>query len=174
MSAMTAADREWDLLAAALIEQGVWYVGPHARPRGRMPVGEELFERLAQSSHARLREAIVLLLLRRPELARDAQRAIGRLEDRVQMQAKLRYCAACALQRMWRTRLIDAIGDHPLIEPAFQDELRLPPLDEDFGLSALLAISNLEEELFGYNAWAGYESLMGHFLGELAVRARAR
>jgi hypothetical protein len=116
----------------------------------------------------------VLLLLRRPELGPDAQRAIARLEGRVQMQAKHRYCAACALQRMWRTRLIDAVGGHPLIEPAFTDEFELPPFEEDFGLSALLAVSNREEELFGYNAWAGYESMMGHFLGELAVRARAR
>ena len=171
MSAMTAADREWDLLVAALNRYGITYMAPGAEPEEPLPEGEELFRQLATSQSPRLREAIVTLLLAHPELADDARKAIERVEGERRLQAKLRFCAACALQRMWRTRLAEYFGDQPPLPPTYFDELGLPSPELDFGVAALLALSNREEELFDYNAWDGYDSLMSHFLGDLAVHA---
>ena len=174
MSAMTAADQEWDLLVSAVNRHGVTYMAPGAEPSEPPPEGEELFRRLATSQHVRLREAIVTLLLAHPELAPDAARAIAGIDGERGLQAKLRYSAACALQRMWRTRLSEYFGDQPLLPTVYFGELGLPSAELDFGVAALLALSNREEELFGYNAWDGYDSLMNHFLGDLAVHAGAR
>lgn len=171
---MTPADREWDLLVTALNRQGITYMAPGADPDEVLPEGEELFLRLATSQSPRLREAIVTLLLAHPELADGAARAIARVAGDRQLQARLRHCAACALQRLWRLRLSRYFGAQPAIPPAFFDELGLPSPEVDFGVAALLAISNREEERLGYNAWDGYDSLMNHFLGDMAVHAGAR
>lgn len=164
---MAPADAEWDALARALNEQGVTYLAPVDTPTEPVLVSEDLFARLAASRHVRLREAAIPLLLRRPELAASARRAIDRLAGDARLRAMLRYCAACALQRMWRTRLAEVLGPRPAIEPAYLDELALPSLDRDFGRATLAALSALEDERFGHDAWAGYESLMDLFLAEL-------
>ena len=160
-------EREWDELAAGLNGYGVLHVRPAAMPAGPPPAGRELIRRLQLADAVRLREALIPLLLTHPELDGDAQRAIAELPDPVAGRARLRYAAAAALQRMWRTRLEEALGPHHLIAPAYLDELGLPPLDDDFGRATLLALSNLEEAEHGHDAWAGYTSLMDLLLGEL-------
>ena len=81
----------------------------------------------------------------------------------------VRYVAAAALQRMWRTRLQTDLGPQPLIPPAYLDELGLPSLEDDFGQATLLALARREEERFGHDAWAGYTSLMDLFLIEIQL-----
>jgi hypothetical protein len=81
-----------------------------------------------------------------------------------------RYVAASALQRMWRTRIELALGPSLLLEPAYLDELGLPPLEDDFGCPTLRALASDEEQRYGYNAWAGYTSLMDLFLAEIELR----
>ena len=81
-----------------------------------------------------------------------------------------RYVAAAALQRMWRTRIELALRRRPLIPPAYLRELGLPPLEEDYGRAALRALSADEEARYGYDAWAGYTSLMDLFLSEIELR----
>ncbi|HEV8636293.1 MAG TPA: hypothetical protein VG370_18885 [Chloroflexota bacterium] len=168
------ADREWDELAAGLNEYGVLHVRPAAIPPGRAPRGRELIRRLQVADAVRLREALIPLLLTHPELDGEARHAIADLPDPAARRARLRYVAAGALQRMWRTRLLEALGPHRLIEPAYLDELGLPPLDDDFGRATLLALSNLEQAEHGHDAWAGYTSLMDLLLGELRSPAWGR
>jgi hypothetical protein len=81
-----------------------------------------------------------------------------------------RYVAAAALQRLWRTRLSTAIGDLPLISPAYLDDLQLPSLDDDHGQMTLWTLAQQESLAYGYNAWAGYESLMELILAEMDTR----
>jgi hypothetical protein len=162
-----SVDADWDELAAGLNRHGVLHVQPIATPTAPPPLGRELIRRLQLSSAVRLREALVPLLLTHPELDSDAQRAIRTLPTSAGRRARLRYAAAAALQRMWRTRLEEALGPHRLIAPAYVDELGLPPLDEDFGRATLLALSNLETAEYGHDAWAGYAALMDMLLGEI-------
>lgn len=154
-------------MTAALNCYGILHVAPGARVRGWLPREEELLVRLASSSSVRLREAVIPLLLTHPELADQARRAIDRLEGNDRIKAMYGYVAACALQRMWQPRLDQEFGRKPLLPEAYLDVLGLPSLDEDFGRETLLALSNQEEERFGYDAWEGYNSLMDLFLNEL-------
>jgi hypothetical protein len=159
------AENEWDLLASALNRYGIRHVAPGQRSSGKLPRGDDLFYRLATSRFVRLREAIILLLLTHPDLDVLAHRAIERLSGDVRLKASYYYVAGCALQRMWRTRLATDLGPRRRIEPAYIDEHGLPSLDGDFGQATLLALSNQEEARFGYDAWAGYTSLMDLLLG---------
>ena len=163
-----AADEEWDRLATALNHLGVKHVS-HARPaRGGVPrEPSELFERLFRSGDPRLQEAAVILLLTRPDFAGEARAAIRSLDGPLRDRAMRRYVAAAALQRMARTRIALALGPQPDIPPAYLDELRLPPLDTDFGRDTLLALAADEEARYGYAAWRGYRALLDLFLAEI-------
>ena len=160
-----AAD-EWDVLASALNGRGIRHIAPRRRRKRRFS-DAELFRRLAEADDARLREASVLWLLTDPTVAEAAQDAIAGLDGPVRERAMLRYVAAAALQRMWRTRLEWDLGPRPLIPPSYLAELDLPSLDDDYGRATLLALARREEECFGHDAWAGYTSLMELLLGEL-------
>jgi hypothetical protein len=166
-SVRTDAEAEWDELTAALNRYGVLHVRPGAAPAGEPPTGPELIRRLQLAEAVRLQEALVPLLLTHPDLDGAARRAIRELPAPVARRARMRYVAACALQRMWRTRIEEALGSQRLVDPAYLDELGLPSLDGDFGRATLLALSNLEEAELGHDAWAGYSSLMDMLLGEL-------
>jgi hypothetical protein len=164
------AREEWDRLAAALNEYGIRHVSPSLRVDGPValdPTG--LFEALWRSPDARLQEATVPLLITWPDLAGAAHAAIRRLSSSLADRARRRYVAASAFQRMWRTRLQMALGARPLIPPAYVDELGLPSLDDDFGRATLLELARQEEALYGYNAWAGYTSLMDLVLQEIQL-----
>src|SRR4051812_39212910 len=97
---------EWDQLTLALNQQGIYHIAPRHQPS--MPVlsdPEELFTALFTTSDVRLQESAVALLLTHPHFAPFAQQAIAHMTGPSQMRAKQRYVVACALQRMWRTRL---------------------------------------------------------------------
>src|SRR5919204_1081860 len=94
-------ERDWDELAAGLNGYGVLHLSPVATSRGQPPRGRELIRRLQAAEAVRLREALIPLLLTHPELDREAQRAIADLPGSFARRARLRYVAACALQRMW-------------------------------------------------------------------------
>jgi hypothetical protein len=65
----------------------------------------ELMEGLAQSSEARVRSAIIPLLLRHPEFAEAARLAAGHLQPPARYTLKLFYTAALLLQRKYAERL---------------------------------------------------------------------
>jgi hypothetical protein len=175
-AAREAANLEWDRLATALNAYGITHLAP-----GQPAVGEDLptdpvdlFYALAVARSVRLQEAAIPLLLTYPELADAAQSAIDRLDGVVHDRAQRRYVAACALQRMWRSRLQLALGEQPLLRPAYIDEMGLPSLEEDYGRLTLRALAAQEEALYGYNAWAGYTSLMDLLLNEIERRSWGR
>ena len=163
----SAQPDEWDILAAALNRYGVKHVAPGVRIDGPLPTGEDLFSQLVTARSIRLREAVIPLLLTHPELDACARAAIEKLFGEQRDRAMRHYLAAGALQRMWSTRLATDLGPRRPIQPAYLAELGLPPLEEDFGRTTLLALSNQEEGLYGYDAWVGYNSLMDLILAEL-------
>jgi hypothetical protein len=170
-NARTAPDDEWDELTTALNRWGVLHVGPgEPRPTGAPLTATELFLRLARSVEPRLQQAVVVLLLTHPELAANYQNAIDRLDGLTQERAKRRYVAATALQRMARTRIALQLGPQPEIPAAYLDDFALPPLDEEFGRVALLALAAQESDRFGYDAWGTYWTLLDLFLNEIRRR----
>jgi hypothetical protein len=175
VNAATDQDREWDRLAHALNQYGIRHLAPlggGAAPAQADP--ETLFRELAKSPDARLQEAAIPLLLTYPQFATSAQAAITGLNGALRDRAIRRYVAACALQRMWRTRLELALGPHPLIPVPYLAELGLPGLDEDYGRAALRALADQESARYGYDAWAGYTSLMDLILSEVDLRRWGR
>ena len=169
---------EWDRLATALNGYGIDYLAPHKRVRRRPSSGVELFELLARAKSVRLQEGFTTLLLLHPEMADAAQQAIDCLEGDIRTRATRRYVAAAALQRMWWTRLRTELGTVLKIPEAYLAELELSDIDRDFGETALLEMSNREEEIYGYDAWNGYNSLMelflSHYCNTWKKRSRAR
>ena len=162
---------EWDTLATALNRLGVFHLAPgKVRRSGRPRTTQELFERLWRTAEPRLHQAAVVLLLTRPNLARDAQAAIDGLTGTSRDRAMRRYVAAAALQRMARTRIMLDLGSQPLLPPVYLDELALPPLDAEFGRRTLVALAAEEATRYGYDAWGTYRTLLDHFLA--AIRRR--
>ena len=159
---------EWDHLAAALNTYGVIHVAPTLPPEGDLPSRPtDLFLALNHSPDVRLQEAAVLLLLTHPGLAAADVAAVSSLHGVQRDRAQRRYVAAAALQRMWRSRIQLALGPQEEIPSAYVKEMDLPSLDEDFGRRTLMELSAQEERLYGYDAWAGYASLMDLFLAEM-------
>jgi hypothetical protein len=170
-----ARDAEWDRLTTALQRYGIRHVAPAHEPDEEIPSDPtELFLALSRSQDVRLREATIPLLLTYPEFAADAQAAIARLDSTAGDKAMRHYVAAAALQRMWRTRLALDLGPQPLIPAAYLEDLALPPLDGDFGRDTLVALAAQEEARYGYDAWAGYTSLMDLVLNEIGLRGWGR
>src|SRR5262245_22631066 len=161
-------DEDWDELTTALNAWGVLHVAPGQSTWNGVPrTASELFARLARAREPRLQQAIVVLLLTRPDLATDARSVIDRLTADVQERAKRRFVAAAALQRMARTRIALSLGPQPLIPPAYLDDLHLPPFDEEYGRVTLLALAEQESESYGYDAWGTYWTLLDLFLNEI-------
>ena len=161
-------EEEWDRLASALNQLGVNHIAPGNLAPHAALVPSTLFAELARSEQVRLQEAAIPLLLTHPDLAGAALDAISHLRGDLRDRAMRRYAAACALQRMWRTRLHLALGFDSLLPEAFLDELGLPGLAIDDGRSTLIALARQEGDRYGYNAWAGYASLMDLILAEMA------
>ena len=162
---------EWDTLATALNRLGIFHLAPGKVRRSGLPrTTQELFEGLWRTAEPRLHQAAVVLLLTRPDLARDAQAAIDGLNGTVRDRAMRRYVAAAALQRIARTRIMLDLGSRPLLPPAYLEELALPPLDAEFGRMTLGALAADEETRYGYDAWGTYWTLLDLFLS--AIRRR--
>ena len=85
----------------------------------------ELFAGLAQSSEARVRSAIIPLLLRHPELADAARTAAARLPDDSRQTLELFYTAALLLQRKYAERLAPLFGAQPVLPDLFSKSLGL-------------------------------------------------
>lgn len=83
----------------------------------------DLLAALIAQSDARLRLAIIPLLLRRPELANCLPHAIERSTDVLRQQLKLYYTAAMLLQQEHQNALYRLLGVQPSLPDLFGDEL---------------------------------------------------
>lgn len=162
----TDLDREWDGLTSALTRYGVLHLPPGREVADALPTPRALFTRLANAPQPRLRQAVVFLLLTRPELAHAAVAAVRTLSDGARDLAMRRYVAAAALQRMARMRIEERLGPQPLLPPEFLSALALPSLDDDHGEHTLWELSRQEEARYGYDAWGTYRRILELFLAE--------
>lgn len=111
-------------LAHALATLDVPFVagGQHATAV-ETPQPAVLMASLAASDEARLRLALIPLLLRRPEFARHAAAALRLMPSAAQTCFKCYYTAAVRLQEKHRRRLETALGRVDLLPDLFSAEL---------------------------------------------------
>lgn len=97
-----------------------------------------LIAALATNGEARLRLALIPLLLRHPEFAAIVSQVAAQLLASAQLVLKCYYTAAQLLQQKYRQRLYALFGDSPTLPDLFTAELRLPGFtDPDHGLQQL-------------------------------------
>lgn len=95
-----------EILTAALNSQGLHFVIGDTSPEISQPITPaELLAGLAEQSDARLRLAIVALLLFRPRLSAAIPVALELLSESGQMTLKLFFTAAVLLQQIHKQRL---------------------------------------------------------------------
>ena len=119
-----------DELIGALNALGVHFLagGESVVPFPALPPAR-LLAALAQQTDARLRLAIVALLLWRPELARAIPEATAYLAEPALTTLKLFYTAAVLLQQEYAAQLHDLLGQWESLPGLFSEELQIPPTD---------------------------------------------
>lgn len=134
--AMTGAE-----LAVALAALDVPFIAGGARqPVAAQPQPAVLLASLAASDEARLRLALIPLLLRRPELACHADAALRLMAPQAQTCFKCYYTAALLLQKKHRRHLETLLGRLDVLPDLFSTELHVPQLtDPDNALCILAA-----------------------------------
>jgi len=133
-------DEERDCIVDALVEHGVTYLaGGRGLPSAISDA--ELIRTLVESDDARLRLAIIPLFLSRPDLNASVPAIIKQLSPERALDLKQRYMAAVCLQRFWRTRLNQTIGQNALLPDLYSGELGLPSLNVQHGKHTLNALA---------------------------------
>jgi hypothetical protein len=124
---MESADR----LVTELNRWGVHFVTGGA-PEWSVPSlpSPELLAGLAAQSEARLRLALIPLLLVHPELAAIRPGALGRLSEREQLTLKYFYTAAVILQQFHAEQLWALLGRYDPLPDRFALELGIPTTED--------------------------------------------
>lgn len=91
-----------------------------------LPEPASLLTALADSDEARLRSALIPLLLRYPEYAQHAEAAAHEIAGSTRLAFMFYYSAACFLQRKYRSRLAVLVDDADPIPDFFSGCLGLP------------------------------------------------
>lgn len=86
---------------------------------------DTLLAALAASLEARLRLALIPLLLAHPEFSEDVDAALQSLSSEAAIVLRCYYTAAHWLQAKYRTRIGSLFGDQPALPDLFGDELGL-------------------------------------------------
>jgi hypothetical protein len=85
----------------------------------------ELLAGLAAQTDARLRLALIAVLLQRSDLAQDAHQALAQMDERTTLTFKLYYTAAHYLQKVYANELKDVLGTYELLPDYYSKELKI-------------------------------------------------
>lgn len=111
---------------------------------------------LVQQPEARLRMALIPLLLAYPEYAQDAFKALGRLDSSAAMTFKFYYTAAVFLQQLYRTHLDKLQGITTSLPDLFSAELGLIVAKDATPQNHLNALGRRHQVLSGRKInWSG-------------------
>jgi hypothetical protein len=128
----------------------------------------DLMGRLASHADPRLREALIPLFLRQPDLAARATELIQRLEPAAADTLRHFYTVAVYLQRLWLSTLRLHLGSFPLLTDQFgQPYYHLPAPDEKFGEAGLRGLARLYADKTGMDWLSVYQTTMNLFLQQL-------
>jgi hypothetical protein len=131
-----------EVLTTSLNDQGLHFiVGESPSQSVLQLLPAEILAGLAEQSDARLRMAIIALLLYRPAIAAHIPSALNRLDETGQLKLKLFYTAAVFLQQIHAERLRRLITEWQTLPDFFSQGLGLPqtgtPQERLFNLSQL-------------------------------------
>jgi hypothetical protein len=169
LSLPSVEGRERAVLVAGLAARGIDVLQPGADVGAGELNDRDLIAGLAASTDPRLRNALALLFIRRPELAAEVQPVVALLPEPAADVLRQQYSAAVYLDRRWFTRLRVYLPDRPPLPDLFGERLALPSPDERFGLTGLLAL----QARVGFNLMASYDTLMTLLFDQLR-RERVR
>ncbi len=146
------------------------WAAPGQGPSRELPV-EELIPALIRSDNARLRLAVIPLLLHLPEAARGFSGIEARLSRGEKVLARLLYTAAACLQRRWWTTLNLYARQTPL-DDLYSRDLGIPPSDSDFGRQGLLAVAGRMRSLSALPCAyeEDFDRLIGLYLAQIRLR----
>lgn len=132
---------------------------------------DELLQGLAHSSDARVRSAIIPLLLRHPEFADSARVAASLLRGQPQYTLQLLYTAAHLLQKRYVERLEGLFGAQRRLPDLFSEALEIELANEV--QESLVCTGERHAELTGLrmNYAGGYEHAARTWLDYLEWRA---
>ncbi len=126
--------------------------------------------RLASHADPRLREALIPLFLRHPDLAARATDLVERLEPGAADTLRHFYTAAAYLQRLWLSTLRLHLGSFPLLPDHFgQPYYHLPAPDVKFGEAGLRGLAKLYADRTGMDWLSVYQATMNLFLQQLSL-----
>lgn len=157
-----------DQLVAELDRLGVWFLSHTALPvPATPPAPAELLAGLAASDDARLRLALIPLLLAHPRYAANLPAALQGLSASAQTVLRCYATAAVLLQRQFAPRLRAIFGPQPRLQDWFSTELGIPPENPVDEQLANLAVC--QRQLSGRKLnWEGtYRHGAEHFLDSM-------
>lgn len=167
----TTAYRDDTALMAALDAHGVRHLSL-AEPAATYVTLDDadLMGRLASHADPRLREALIPLFLRHPDLAARATGLIQRLEPAAADTLRHFYTAAVYLQRLWLSTLRLHMGSFPMLTDHFgQPYYHLPAPDVKFGEAGLRSLARHYTAKTGMDWLSVYQATMNLFLQQLRL-----
>jgi hypothetical protein len=169
-----------DNLVDGLHAAGIHYLGGGHVPPPAQSVApiEALIAGLARSGDARLRTALVALLLHNPHHAPAALRLAQTLDDPwAARYIRVSVLAAAALQHTWAFSLdLYLPGWQPIDAAATALSLAVPPPDEDYGRATLVALDRLlaGDDPVPPDYWGAWEDVGRHVLQDLREESVTR
>ena len=175
---MSAPSRPFtrEQLVSALADEGIRFLagGDENEPRTRL-AAEELIRAMAADPDPRLRLALTALFLLHPEYHAFVPDLALQLDGTAKIELQARYQAAVYLQQMWKTRLGYYLGDYQMLPDYFSRELGLPPPEERFGKTGLIALAEWHKlkSRYPFNRFGSYYKAADLLFGQLRAEARA-
>jgi hypothetical protein len=129
---------------------------------------------LAQSPEARVRSALIPLLLRHPEFGLEARVAASRLEGQAVFTLELFYTAAMLLQKKYAQRLERLLGAQAALPDLFGESLGVELSDDVEDSLARVGQRNAELSGLAMNWTGGYEHAARSWLEYIEWRQELR
>ncbi|MBI4672665.1 MAG: hypothetical protein HY741_13485 [Chloroflexi bacterium] len=133
-----------------------------------------LLQGLASAPEARMRSALIPLLLRHPELAKEAQVASTRLTGQPRDTLELFYTAALLLQRKYAARLARLFGAQAALPDLYSQALHIDLTDNVEASLARVGARHAELRGLNMNWVGGYEHAVRTWLALVELRAERR
>ena len=176
MKELTQEKDDHDALVAQLRERGVRFLAPSQDDSTAAPrvSPNELILRLISHPDARLRLALVALLILRPNWGSYVHSEMHGLAEPVRTELQALYTAAVYLQRLWRTRLGIYLGKFEVLPDLYSSQLGLPAAEERHGKAGLHALSawQTHRSPYPFNWLASYNKVTNLLFEQLRMEAK--
>lgn len=163
------------LLVENLAAYGIHYLRlPQPSTSGKSLTPATLIAALAGHGEPRLRESLIPLFLRQPQLHQYVPALTASLDPDTADVLRHFYTAAAYLQRFWFSTLQLYLGTFPLLPNYFgPTHYHLPPLEDHFGEAGLRTLANYYTNQTGYDWLSTYQSAISLLLTQLNLKQMA-